>query len=135
MNEKQKNIAIWCILFFISIFIEAFCLWLAISFGSIVATIFAYPLFIFIVTSFVFFMFTFTLKYEEFEYGDYNITIYAGFADHYLKINGDIKDETKTLSSLTPIELKYKNDDFEIVVTITSGNYLKIRINGELIKL
>ena len=99
----------------IAIIIEAFlCLWNLTALG--------------------FFILTFSIQYKRFEIDDNVIEVYAGFSKHYIKVNGEIKDEYVSDFSLTDIKMSYVLNGHTITVTVTPSNYVIVKCDNELIK-
>ena len=81
----------------------------------------------------LYFIFSFLNRYKKIEYQGHIIEIYAGFINHYIKIDSVTKDEYKGFS-FTPINLKCNLNSSNIQVTISLTNHIKLKIDDELIK-
>lgn len=94
---------------------------------------FVYLLYYFIPVTLLLFIYSLLLSYRKYEYNNLEIEVYAGYYNHYIKINGEKFDEHKTLSSFTPIVLSCTLDSGEKVqVTISLTNRITLKINDKL---
>ena len=81
----------------------------------------------------IFFVFSFLNHYKKIEYQGHIIEIYAGFINHYIKVDSITKDEYKGFS-FTPINLKCSVDNKNVDIVISLTNNIKLKIDNELIK-
>ena len=133
MNDKNKCIVIYSSILLALIVINIIFWIFAIGSNAVWAIILAYPLVLLDIIILSFWIASLTIKYKEFDYEGNKISVYAGFINHYLKINGALKDEIKTMSTFVPITLLYKDDKLNVDVTISTG-FIKIKINDKLVK-
>ena len=106
----------------------------AVGSGYIWAMIIAYLLIAWDWVALVFWICSFNIKYKNLVIENNNIEIYAGFATHYIKVNGEIKDEYKASFTFTPIILSCFINKHKIQVTISTSNHMVVKIDEELIK-
>lgn len=91
--------------------------------------------FIFSFFSFVLFIGSFNIKFEEYEYNDIKIGVYAGFYHHYLKINGMKCDEYNCSTSFSLIKLSTViENNIKIEATISTSNAVSVKVNDILIE-
>ena len=83
-----------------------------------------------------FFISSLTLKYKEYNYQGKLISVYAGYFNHYLKINEELFDEYKTsIFNFYPVVLSCTIDSGEkIQATISTSNHITLKINDKLIR-
>lgn len=75
------------------------------------------------------------LSYKIYKFNGNIITIYAGYYNHYIKVNGETFDEHKTLISFTPIILSCTLEDGNLLqATISTSNRISLKINNKLFK-
>ena len=75
------------------------------------------------------------LSYKEYDYEHVNIVVYAGWTNHYIKINGVKVDEHITMVSFVPITLSATIETGDIVTaTISLSNRISVKINNRLIQ-
>ena len=73
------------------------------------------------------------LNYKKYEYKGYIIEIYAGYGNHYIKINGEKFDEYKSSLVFSPIVLSCTLDSGEkMKATISLTNRISLKINDKL---
>ena len=127
MNDKWKSVIISGIVLVVFIILNIFIFTTdsIVFLGSVIVYVDLFPI--------MFFTFSFLNRYKKFEYDNHTIEIYAGFINHYIKIDNETKDEYKGLS-YTAINLKCKINDKNIEVVISLTNHVKIKINDELVK-
>ena len=77
---------------------------------------------------------SFNIKYKNLVIENNNIEIYAGFATHYIKVNGKIKDEYKASFTFTPIILSCCINKHKLQATISTSNHIVVKIDEELIR-
>ena len=98
-------------------------------FYNITATIFHTLAFLSILA----FLFALNIIIKEYNYAGNHILVYAGFRNHYIKINGEKQDEHITDISFTPIILSCDLDeDTHIQATISVSNNITLKINNRL---
>ena len=85
---------------------------------------------------FLVFLITLLCRCKTYLYNGNVIVIYAGFKNHYIKINGKLADEFVSLLSYTPIRLSCLIDGNEtLTATITiTNNITSVKINEKLQK-
>ena len=134
MNDKKEIIKLWSILFsfttifnvlFISLLIKLEIYWFAIV---------GYCSCMWNVVAFAFWIASFTTKYKKLKIKNYEVEIYAGFINHYIKVNGEIKDEYKSSITFSPIKLSCIIENQKLEVTISTSNHIVAKYNDELLK-
>ncbi len=135
MNPKKQAVITWSCIFTLSLILtiivfniylynrEVYIL-LVITSILAVCDIFA----------FAFWIASFTFKYRRFYVDDYEIEIYVGFRNHFIKVDGDIKDEYISAFALSPIRLEYTIAEHTIEAIISPTNSLTVKCDGELIR-
>ena len=134
MNDKKKVISIWLRILICSTIINILFLIFTIINKSMIAIIIEALLCLWNLTALGFFILTFSIQYKRFEIDDNVIEVYAGFSKHYIKVNGEIKDEYVSDFSLTDIKMSYVLNGHTITVTVTPSNYVIVKCDNELIK-
>ena len=90
-------------------------------------------MFVFIPLTFVLFITSLLLSYKKYEYNGQTIEIYAGYYNHYIKVNGEKYDEHKTLVTFSPIVLSCTLESGDkIQATISLTNRVSLKINDKL---
>lgn len=93
----------------------------------------AYLLWYFIAVTLTMFIGSLLLSYKTYEFNGNTISIYAGYYNHYIKVNGEKFDEHKTLASFTPIILSCTLEDgSQLQATISTTNRIALKINNKL---
>lgn len=84
---------------------------------------------------FIIFIMSLLLSCKTYEYCGNQIIVYAGWYNHFIKINGTKFDEHNTLVYYTPIKLSctLDNDTF-LETTISLTNRISTKINGKLVQ-
>ena len=134
MNDKKKVISIWLRILICSTIINILFLIFTIINKSMIAIIIEAFLCLWNLTALGFFILTFSIQYKRFDIDDNVIEVYAGFSKHYIKVNGEIKDEYVSDFSLTDIKMSYVLNGHTITVTVTPSNYVIVKCDNELIK-
>lgn len=134
MNDKKKVNSIWLRILICSTIINILFLIFTIIDKSMIAIIIEALLCLCNLTALGFFILTFSIQYKRFEIDDNVIEVYAGFSKHYIKVNGEIKDEYVSVFSLTDIKMSYTLNGHTITVTVTPSNYVIVKCDNELIK-
>ena len=134
MNDKKKVNSIWLRILICSTIINIIFLVFTIINKSMIAIIIEALLCLWNLTALGFFILTFSIQYKKFEIEDNVIEVYAGFSKHYIKVNGEIKDEYISDFSLTDIKMSYVMNGHTITVTVTPSNYVIVKCDNELIK-
>lgn len=81
------------------------------------------------------FICTLCMKCKAYSYNGYQIVVYAGASQHYIKVNGIKFDEHNTWISYSPIYLNCTLDDgTDVDVTISKSNKIALKINNRLYK-
>ena len=134
MNDKKKVNSIWLRILIYATIINVLFLIFTIINKSMIAIIIETLLCLWNLTALGFFILTFSIQYKKFEIEDNVIEVYAGFNKHYIKVNGEIKDEYVSDFSLTDIKMSYVLNGHTITVTVTPSNYVIVKCDNELIK-
>ena len=134
MNDKKRVNSIWLRILICSTIINIIFLVFTIINKSMIAIIIEALLCLWNLTALGFFILTFSIQYKKFEIEDNVIEVYAGFSKHYIKVNGEIKDEYISDFSLTDIKMSYVMNGHTITVTVTPSNYVIVKCDDELIK-
>lgn len=134
MNDKKRVNSIWLRILICSTIINIIFLVFTIINKSMIAIIIEALLCLWNLTALGFFILTFSIQYKKFEIEDNVIEVYAGFSKHYIKVNGEIKDEYISDFSLTDIKMSYVMNGHTITVTVTPSNYVIVKCDNELIK-
>lgn len=93
----------------------------------------AYLLWYFIAVTLTMFIGSLLLSYKTYKFNGNTISIYAGYYNHYIKVNGEKFDEHKTLASFTPIILSCTLEDGnQLQATISTTNRIALKINDKL---
>ena len=80
------------------------------------------------------FVSTLLLNCKTYLYRGSSILVYAGFCNHYIKVNGVKCDEHNTLISFTPIVMSCKLDDgTTLQATISMTNRIALKANDKLL--
>ena len=88
-----------------------------------------------ILTAIFVFCFAFmSCKCNVYYFDGEKIVVYVGYLNHYIKIDDEIYDERKTLSSLVPIFLACEKDDLYIETTISTWGFITTKVNGKMIQ-
>lgn len=96
---------------------------------------FAYLFYCFIPVTILLFIQSLLLCYRKYEYNGQTIEIYAGYYNHYIKVNNEKYDEHKTLATFSPIMLSCTLDSGEkIQATISLTNRVSLKINDKLLQ-
>ena len=134
MNDKNKIIIFWSLILLGTIISNIIFWILAINSGIIWLIALAWVLIFWDIFAIIFWIMSFNVKYKKFMIDNNEIEIYAGLSNHYIKINGELKDEYKTISIFTPIKLSCLLNDKKLEVTISTSNHIVVKVNGELFK-
>ena len=134
MNEKKKMIKIWSYILILTILVNILFFIFAVGSGDMWAIIIVYPLIAWDIVALVFWICSFNIKYKNLVIENSNIEIYAGFATHYIKVNGEIKDEYKASFTFTPIILSCSINKHKLQATISTSNHIVVKIDEELIR-
>ena len=96
-------------------------------------SLFSIIVIVFDIVTFAFFIGSLTLNCKVYTYNGKEIIVYAGWSNHYIKVDGEIMDEYRAFIFLTPIELScYLSDGTALYTTISLTNRIKLKINGNL---
>ena len=134
MNDKKKIIRLWSLILLGTIICNIIFWILAIDSGIIWLIIVAYSLIVWDVFAIIFWIRSFNVKYKKFTIESSEIEIYAGLSNHYLKVNGELKDEYKSNRVFSSIKLSCLLNDKKLTVTISTSNHIVVKFNDELIK-
>lgn len=90
-------------------------------------------MFAFIPLTLVLFIISLLLSYKKYEYNGQTIEVYAGYNNHYIKVDNEKYDEHKTLATFSPIILSCTLESGEkIQATISLTNRVSLKINDKL---
>lgn len=96
---------------------------------------FVYLFYYFIPVTILLFIQSLLLCYRKYEYNGQTIEIYAGYYNHYIKVNSEKYDEHKTLATFSPIVLSCTLDSGEkIQATISLTNRVSLKLNDKLLQ-
>lgn len=96
---------------------------------------FVYLFYFFIPVTILLFIQSLLLCYRKYEHNGQTIEIYAGYYNHYIKVNNEKYDEHKTLETFSPIMLSCTIDSGEkIQATISLTNRVSLKINDKLLQ-
>ena len=96
---------------------------------------FVYLFYYFIPVTILLFIQSLLLCYRKYEYNGQTIEVYAGYYNHYIKVNNEKYDEHKTLTSFSPIMLSCTlNSGEKIQATISLTNSVSLKINDKLLQ-
>ena len=96
---------------------------------------FAYLFYYFIPVTILLFIQSLLLCYRRYEYNEQVIEVYAGYYNHYIKVNNEKYDEHNTLATFSPIQLSCTLDSGEkIQATISLTNRVSLKINDKLLQ-
>ena len=96
---------------------------------------FVYLFYFFIPASIILFINSLVLCYKKYEYNEKVIEVYAGYYNHYIKVNGEKYDEHKTLATFSPIVLSCTLDSGEkMQATISLTNQISLKLNDKLLQ-
>lgn len=96
---------------------------------------FAYLFYYFIPVTILLFIQSLLLCYRRYEYNEQVIEVYAGYYNHYIKVNNEKYDEHNTLATFSPILLSCTLDSGEkIQATISLTNRVSLKINDKLLQ-
>lgn len=134
MNNKKEIIKLWSILLVCTTILNIVLLIILFAFelyglGIIIAFTIPWNM-----IALVFWILSFNIQYKKIAIEDNEIEIYAGFANHYIKVNGELKDEYKSELSFSPIKLSCLLNDKKLEVTISLSNHIVVKFDDELIK-
>ena len=94
---------------------------------------FVYLFYYFIPVTILLFVQSLLLCYREYEHNGQTIEIYAGYYNHYIKVNSEKYDEHKTLVTFSPIVLSCTLESGDkIQSTISLTNRVSLKINDKL---
>ena len=131
MEEKTKILVhrlVWLILFILS------TLALIIAFSSVSSSAFSL-LFLSTLISFMFFIYSLSLSFKQYNYNGTMISVYVGWYHHTLRINGELVDEHDAFINYTFILLSTTLDDGSVVeATISRSKSIVLKINNRLVK-
>lgn len=133
-NEKQRMVRLWSYILILTIIFNVLFFTFAIGSDFMWAIIVAYPLIAWDSVALVCWIMSFCIKYKKFNIDNNEIEVYAGFSNHYIKVNGELKDEYKSSFSFTPIKLSCLINNKKLEITISLSNNITIKFNDELIK-
>ena len=73
--------------------------------------------------------------YRKYEHNGQTIEIYAGYYNHYIKVNNEKYDEHKTLVTFSPIVLSCTLESGDkMQATISLTNRVSLKINDKLLQ-
>lgn len=94
---------------------------------------FVYLFYYFIPVTILLFIQSLLLCYRKYEHNGQTIEIYAGYYNHYIKVNSEKYDEHKTLATFSPIVLSCTLESGDkIQATISLTNRISLKINDKL---
>lgn len=94
---------------------------------------FAYLFYFLVPITLTLFIASLFLSYKKYEHNGQVIEVYAGYNNHYIKVNNEKYDEHKTLATFSPIVLSCTLDSGEKVqATISLTNRVSLKINDKL---
>lgn len=134
MNDKKNIIRLWSLILLGTIISNIIFWFLAINSGIIWLVAVAWALIVWDVMALIFWIMSFNVKYKKFMIDNNEIEIYAGLSNHYIKVNGELKDEYKSISTFTPIKLSCLLNDKKLEVTISTSNHIVVKLDEELVK-
>ena len=134
MNDKKKIVRLWSLMLLGTIIFNII-FWTIVNGSEIMwLLIIAYSLIVWDVFAIIFWIISFNVKYKKFKIESNEIEIYSGLSNHYLKINGELKDEYKSSIYFNPIKLSCLLNDKKLEVTISTSNHVVVKFDNELIK-
>ena len=75
------------------------------------------------------------LSCKEYDHEQCKIVVYAGWTNHYMKVNGVKVDEHRTTFSLVPITLSTTLETGDVITaTISVSNRISVKFNNRLIQ-
>ena len=134
MNDKKNIIRLWSLILLGTIISNIIFWLLAINSGIIWLIAVAWVLIVWDILALIFWIMAFNVKYKKLTIENNEIEIYAGLSNHYIKVNGILKDEYKSISSFTPIKLSCLLNDKKLEVTISTSNHIVVKLDDELVK-
>ena len=134
MNDKKNIIRLWSLILLVTIILNIIFWLLAINSGIIWLVSVAWALIVWDILALIFWIMSFNVKYKKFTIENNEIEIYSGLSNHYIKVNGELKDEYKSISSFTAIKLSCLLNDKKLEVTISTSNHIVVKLDGELVK-
>lgn len=134
MNPKKKAVIVWTCVFIVSIILTIISFKICFKNNTFIWLFITAVLSMWDITALIIWLTSFTFKYRRFYVDDDEVEVYVGFKNHYIKVNGDIKDEIITSVTFSPMYLNCKINSHEIDVTISPSNALTIKCDGEIIR-
>lgn len=134
MNDKKKVVRLWSLILLGTIISNIIFWLLAINLEIVWLVALACALIVWDIFALIFWIMSFNVKYKKFTIENNEIEIYAGLSNHYIKVNGELKDEYKSISSFTPIKLSCLLNDKKLEVTISTSNHIVVKLDDELVK-
>ena len=134
MNDKKNVIRLWSLILLVTIILNIIFWLLAINSGIIWLVSVAWALIVWDILALIFWIMSFNVKYKKFTIENNEIEIYAGLSNHYIKVNGEIKDEYKASFAFTPIILSCSINKHKLQATISTSNHIVVKIDEELIR-
>ncbi len=84
--------------------------------------------------SLTFFLCSLMLNFKIYSVDGKEVVVYAGFYNHYIKVDGETVDEHKTLTSFVPIVLSTTLGESKISVSISTMNRITVKVNDKMIR-
>ena len=95
MNDKKNIIRLWSLILLVTIILNIIFWLLAINSGIIWLVSVAWALIVWDILALIFWIMSFNVKYKKFTIENNEIEIYSGLSNHYIKVNGELKDKYK----------------------------------------
>lgn len=133
MNDKKKVIKSWSLILLGTIILNIIFWVLGINSGIIWLHAVAWVLIVWDIIALIFWIISFSVKYKKFTIENNEVEIYAGLSNHYIKINGELKDEYKSSMSFSPIKLSCLLNDKKLEVAISTSNHIVVKLDDEMV--
>lgn len=134
MNNKKEIIKLWSILLVCTTILNIVLLIILFVFELYELAIISVFTISWNIIALVIWILSFNIQDKKLNIENNEIEIYAGFTNHYIKVNGELKDEYKSDLSFVPIKLSCLINDKKLEVTISLSNHIVVKFDDELIK-
>ena len=134
MNNKKEIIKLWSILLVGTTILNILLLIILFVFELYELAIISVFTISWNIIALVIWILSFNIQDKKLNIENNEIEIYAGFANHYIKVNGELKDEYKSGLSFVPIKLSCLINDKKLEVTISTSNHIVVKLDDELVK-
>ena len=134
MNNKKEIIKLWSILLVGTTILNILLLIILFVFELYELAIISVFTISWNIIALVIWILSFNIQDKKLNIENNEIEIYAGFANHYIKVNGELKDEYKSGLSFIPIKLSCLINDKKLEVTISTSNHIVVKLDDELVK-